>query len=356
MPSVRATDLTDCALVGGGLKDSTLRVRRQPSGGKKRVVNENVTTRKCFAFNKQRREGQGFQQGLAPIPENSVFMTEYDLKSSRVDKEHAKEVKKCRLRYLKDEIKCKRMEDRHMKYEQYREQLALSRSADNTHDKLDEWHTVRQKTLGLSAVSPKRVLTSADSRGKGTQVNGNRHFSEEFLNFGNREEALFSSVNEAMSVVAPVEYANIGEVIENHACGALNQGQENVQRNCGSFSSVVDKLVNDDSREDKLEVVNHEEVKGRIGGQPDNRSIRIELATGTNAVSIAMASVGMGCRTVGGHFRESASSVKELKQSRQVPVDFYEALKEHNAILMELKNNETLIYSQERKYPSDVCV
>ena len=353
MPSVRATDPTDCALVGGGLKDSTLRVRRQPSRGKKRVVNENVTTRKCFAFNKQRRKEQGLQQSLAPIPENSVFMTEYDLKSRRVDKEHAKGLKKCRLRYLKDEIKCKRMEDRHMKYEQYREQLALSRSANNTHD--DEWHTVRQKTLGLSAVSPKRVLTSADSRGKSTQVNGNRHFSEEFLNFGNREEALFSSVNEAMSVVAPVEYANIGEVIENHACGALNQGQENVQRNCVSFSSVVDKLVNDDSREDKLEVVNHEEVKGRIGGQPDNRSIRIELATGTNAVSIAMASVGMGCRTVGGHFRESASSVKELKRSRQVPVDFYEALKEHNAILMELKNNETFDL-QPRTKVSERCM
>ena len=58
-------------------------------------------------------------------------------------------------------------------------------------------------------------------------------------------------------------------------------------------------------------------------------------------MSLALASVGMGCRTVGGHAREAASSVEELKRSREVPVDFNEALKEHDAILLELRNNET---------------
>ena len=99
---MRANNLTNCALVVGGVGDSTLRVQRQASGGKKnRSANEDEKTRKCFAFNKQRRKEQGLQQSLAPIPENSVFMTEYDLKSRRVDKEHEKGLKKCRLRYLK---------------------------------------------------------------------------------------------------------------------------------------------------------------------------------------------------------------------------------------------------------------
>ena len=43
----------------------------------------------------------------------------------------------------------------------------------------------------------------------------------------------------------------------------------------------------------------------------------------------------------GGHAREAASSVDELKLSRKAPVYFYEALKEHNAIVLEVKNNET---------------
>ena len=154
----------------GGLEDSTLRVRRQASGGKNRSVNEDEKTRKCFAFNKQRqRKEQGLQQGLATIPENSVYMTEYDLKSIQVGKEHAKEVKKCRLRDQKNEIKCRSVDDRHMKYQQYLERLALRRSTDNTPGKSNEWHTVRRKPLGLSAVSHERVVTSADSGVKGTQ-------------------------------------------------------------------------------------------------------------------------------------------------------------------------------------------
>ena len=248
----------------------------------------------------------------------------------------------------KNEIKLRIVDDKHMKCQQYLEKLALRRSTENTPGESNEWHTVRRQPLGLSAVSREKVVTSVDSGVNGTQVNGNQHFSEEFLNFENSEEVLFSSLNEAMSVVAPEEYASIGKVTENHACVAQNHGQENVQRDCVSFSSVVDKLVNDDTRVDKLEV-NHEEVKGRIGGQPDNRSIRTEQATGTNAVSVALASVGMGCRTMGGHAREAASSVEELKRSRKVPVDFHEALKEHNAILLELRNNETFDLQPRKK-------
>ncbi len=56
-------------------------------------------------------------------------------------------------------------------------------------------------------------------------------------------------------------------------------------------------------------------------------------ATVTSAVQSALASVGMGCITKGGQAREAATSVDELKVSRNVPVDFYEALKVHNAIL-----------------------
>ena len=105
MPPIRATNPSNCALVGGGLGDSTLRVRRQASGGKNGSVNEDEKTRKCFAFNKQRqRKKQGLQQGLATIPENSVYMTEYDRKGIHVGKEQAKEVKKCRLRNQKNEI------------------------------------------------------------------------------------------------------------------------------------------------------------------------------------------------------------------------------------------------------------
>ena len=199
------------------------------------------------------------QQGLDTIPEDSVYMTEYDRKGIHVGKEQAKEVKKCRLRDQKNEIKRRSMDDRHMKYLKYLERSALRRSTDSTPDKPNEWHTVRRQALGLSAVSRERVVTPVD-----LEVDGNQHFSEEFLNFENSEEVLFSSVNEAMSVVAPKEYASIGRVTENHACVAQNDGQENVQRNCVSFSSVVDKLVNDDTHVDKLEV-NHEKVKGRIG-------------------------------------------------------------------------------------------
>ena len=153
------------------MEDSTLRVQRQASGGKKnRSANEDEKTRKCFAFNKQRqRKEQSVQQGLATIPENSVYMTAYDLKSIRVDKEHAKEVKKCRLRNQKNVIKCRSVDERHMKYQQYLERSALRRGADNTPDKTNEWHTVRRKPLGLSAVIHERVGASADSGVKGTQ-------------------------------------------------------------------------------------------------------------------------------------------------------------------------------------------
>ena len=123
---MRANNLTNCALVVGGVGDSTLRVQRQASGGKKNgSANEDEKTRKCFAFNKQRqRKKQSVQQGLATIPEHSVYMTAYDLKSIRVIKERAKEVKKCRLRNQKNVIKCRRMEERHMKHQQYVERLA----------------------------------------------------------------------------------------------------------------------------------------------------------------------------------------------------------------------------------------
>ena len=199
MPSVRATGLTDSALVGGGLKDSTLRVRRQASGGKNRSVNENEKTRKCFTFNKQRqRKEQGLQQGLATIPENSVHMTEYDQKGIHICKERAKEEKKCRLVDQKNEIKRRIVDDKHMKYQQYLEKLALRRSTENTPGESSEWHTVRQHSVGLSAVRHERVLTSVDP-----VVNGNQHFSEKFVDFENSEEVLFSSVNEAMAVVAP---------------------------------------------------------------------------------------------------------------------------------------------------------
>ena len=217
MPSVRANNPTNCALVGGGLGDSTLRVRRQASGGKNEngSVNGDETTRKCFAFNKQRqRKKQGLQQGLATIPENSVYMTEYDRKGIHVGKEQAKEVKKCRLRNQKNEIKRRSMDDRHMKYQQYLERLALTPNEPNV------WHTVCRQPLRLSAVSRERVMAPVNA-----QVNGNQHFSEEFLNFENSEEVLLSSVNEAMAVVAPEEYANIEKVTENHACVAHNHGQ-----------------------------------------------------------------------------------------------------------------------------------
>ena len=108
---MRANNLTNCALVVGGVEDSTLRVQRQASGGKKnRSANEDEKTRKCFAFNKQRqRKKQSVQQGLATIPEHSVYITAYDLKSIRVVKERAKEVKKCRSRNQKNVIKCRRV-------------------------------------------------------------------------------------------------------------------------------------------------------------------------------------------------------------------------------------------------------
>ena len=107
----------------GSLEDSTLRVQRQASGGKKnRSANEDEKTRKCFAFNKQRqRKEQSVQQGLATIPENSVYMTEYDRKGIHVCKERAKEVKKCRLIDQKNEIKRRIVNDIHMKYQQYLE-------------------------------------------------------------------------------------------------------------------------------------------------------------------------------------------------------------------------------------------
>ena len=57
----------------------------------------------------------------------------------------------------------------------------------------------------------------------------------------------------------------------------------------------------------------------------------------------------MGCITRGGHAREAAISVDELKVSRKVPVDFYEALKEHNAILLEVRNNETFNLQPRKK-------
>ena len=343
MPSAWADISANCALVGEGLEDSTLGFRRQASGGKNRSVDDK--TRKCFTFNKQRqRRGQGLQQGLATIPENSVYMTGYDQKGIRICKERAREEKKCRLVDQKHEKKRRILDDKHIKYQQYLAQLALrrseesTRSAENTPCESNEWRTVRRHPLGLSAVSHERVVTADDP-----VVNGNQHFSEKFLDFENSDEVLFSGVNKAMAVVAPGEYAHMDsavEVTENHACVAQKPDQENVKRNCVSFSSVVDELADDDTQADGVKV-NHEKVKGRMCGQSGNRSIWKEQATGTSAVSLALASVGMGCRTGGDHAREAASSVEELKRSRKVPVDFHEALKEHNAILLEMKTNET---------------
>ena len=99
-----------------------------------------------------------------------------------------------------------------------------------------------------------------------------------------------------MAVVAPGEYAHMASVVEateNHARVAQKHDQENVKRNCVSFSSVVDEFVDDDTHADGVKV-NHEKVKGRMCGQPGNRSIWKEQATGTSAVSLALASVGMG--------------------------------------------------------------
>ena len=119
--------------------DSTLRVQSQASGRKKNgSANEDEKTRKCFAFKQRQRKKQSVQQGLATIPEHSVYITAYDLKSIRVVKERAKEVKKCRLKNQKNVIKCRRMEERNMKHQQYLERLALRRGTDNTPDKTDE--------------------------------------------------------------------------------------------------------------------------------------------------------------------------------------------------------------------------
>ena len=115
---------------------------------------------------------------------------------------------------------------------------------------------------------------------------------------------------------------------------------ENAKRNSISFSAVVYKLVEDCTPADIVKA-DHGIVTGRIRGQQVNRSMENEQATVTSAVQSSLKSVGMGCITRGGHAREAASSVDELKLSRKVPVDFYEALKEHNAILLEVKNNET---------------
>ena len=57
----------------------------------------------------------------------------------------------------------------------------------------------------------------------------------------------------------------------------------------------------------------------------------------------------MGYITKGGHAREAAISVDELKVARNLPVDFYEALKEHSAILLEEKNNETFNLQPRKK-------
>ena len=276
-----------------------------------------------------------------------MYMTEYDRKGLQIDKDRAKEVKKCTVRNQKDEIKRKRVIERHMQYQQYLERVALTPD-ESTPDESNEWHTVRRQPLGLSAVSHDRVVSPVDLGMIGAQVNGNQYFSEEFLNFENGEEVLFNSVNEAMSVVAPEEYANIGNATENHAYVAQNHDQDSVQRECVAFSSVIDKLVNEDTCGDQLEV-NHEEVKGMIDGQHENRSMENEQATGTSAVQSALASIGMGCVTRGGHAREAAISVDELKVSRKVPVDFYEALKEHNAILFEVRNNETFNLQPRKK-------
>ena len=140
MPFAWADNPTNCALVGEGLENSTLRVRRQASGGKNRSVNEDEKTRKFFAFNKQRqRKEQGLQQGLASIPESSVYMTEYDKKGIHICKERAKEEKKCRLLDQKNEIKRRIVDDKHMKYQQYLEKLALRRSTESTPGESYEW-------------------------------------------------------------------------------------------------------------------------------------------------------------------------------------------------------------------------
>ena len=314
-------------------------VRRQTSGGKNRSgmpVKDDFVTRKCGTFDKQRvRKEQGVQQGLATIPENSVYMSEYDRKSIRVGRERAKEVKRGQRNVVRQSME----ENKHLRYQQYLEKLALRRSTGaEKAPESSEWQTVRRQPLGLSATGLERVVMPSDSGESGTRRNGCSRFSEEFLNFENSEEALFSSVNLAMVAVVPEEYAGIGRVTENQAWGGQSCDQKDGQRECVSFSSVVDEWVDDDTQAPELK---HEEVTGRICGQHGNRSIRVEPANDSNAVSVALASVGMGCRTAGGHARQAASSVKELKRARKVPIDFHEALKEHNAILMELRNNET---------------
>ena len=95
--SVWAGNSANCALVGGDSGEPTLGVRRQASGGRKRAksFSESSLNAKCFTFNKQRqRRGQGLQQGLGTIPENSVYMTDYDRKGISICREQAKEEKK----------------------------------------------------------------------------------------------------------------------------------------------------------------------------------------------------------------------------------------------------------------------
>ena len=190
-------------------------------------------------------------------------------------------------------------------------------------------------------------------------LDGNKRFSGKFLDFGNSDdhEARFSGVNEAMDAIAPQEYAHIAiaqEGTEKQACVTQQCAEENVKRNCVSFSVVVDRLVEDCTPADIVKADAHGIVTGRIRGQQVNRSMENEQATVTSAVQSSLASVGMGCITKGGHAREAATSVDELKVSRNVPVDFYEALKEHNAILLEEKNNETFNL-QPRKYLLGQC-
>ena len=112
-------------------------------------------------------------------------MTSYERKGVSICKEQAKEEKKCRL-----------VEEKHIKCQQYRALLGprIVRATARIRETHEPWRTIRRQPLGLSAVSHQLSIVEADSQ---EVLDMNQRFPEKFLSYGNNDdlEVLFSGVN-----------------------------------------------------------------------------------------------------------------------------------------------------------------
>ena len=262
--------------------------------------------------------------GLESIPENANHVSEYERKQQDLRRGAAKAEKKAQQ---KEELAQKR----HDKLERYRRSLRIRQQ---THE--EPWREVRRRQDGLNAPLPRRVEQHE------VQSEPPSSFPHSFRDYGNSDrDGMLDEAHDAMALVAEEEYRHL------YLNQDVNQGLKPLTAfstqttTPTSFGAVVHQLlqnVGESEQAGESGVVPQgelETVMGSMEGVASDRMIKISPVSAKTACQAALASVGMGSATIGGVERMAAGSVSELESTEAASKDFYEALREHNAILLE---------------------